>query len=155
MCQCGCRGWCTYWILLKYTQWDFEICATGVNQESGPLGRKFDPEEDSFYFEFKSKPRRIRPIVIESRGDWPAWADLACIRQWTHQIYPCPECNCPSNQLHDLENVTMCALLWEPYNEEAFHRDLNRHEIVVACGIDLIIFFCLSTSWLYFIFCVS
>jgi hypothetical protein len=135
LCQCGCRGWCTLYFLIYYTSWDFICGADGVGSQEFPFGVRFDPEDDASLCALRGQNLCVRLVVVEFRGDWPAWSDVSGIRQWGHKQYPCPTCDCPKSAIKDLTGVTLCSVPFETYDEDAFERDVAFHEIVAGLRI--------------------
>eukprot|EP00973_Karenia_brevis_P092801 12414182-Karenia_brevis.AAC.1 len=78
-CQCGCRGWCTYYPIQVALYWDMKGGAAGVYQELGPFKLDFG-EENKFCAKKAGRRMKVLIVCAEFRADWPAWASQAGIR---------------------------------------------------------------------------
>ena len=62
MCKCGCRGWCSIWVVL-YT--------LAQNLET------FSRVQFGVPFIF---------ALMDIKGDWPGWLELIGLRHWNHRL---------------------------------------------------------------------
>ena len=37
LCDCGCKGWCSYWVIFQWLHWNFVIMADGFHPGTDPL----------------------------------------------------------------------------------------------------------------------
>ena len=106
-CKCGCRGYCTLYPLL----WTIAADILYKCNEHRDIAR--------FVFCF-------------TKGDWPAFCEVACLRQWSHDHWPCFECQYDKREICDLSHFTECSQdegPWELYSAEDYTEDVNRCQI--------------------------
>ena len=126
MCQCGCRGWCTYFVLLLVVAWDLAACSKGrfntLNHLDEPLQgtcQKFQGMEMGFLL-----------CILDLMADWPAWCSWAGLRQWNHKVSPCPCCNISLNSMSSSDSVngiSVCAGPWSEYGSQEYEAELGQH----------------------------
>ena len=74
LCQCGCHGWCTLWVLLDLVKWDLNNAAKNSNPLKRHDGTDFD--EDSYWLNLHQTKPGFVLAVTEIRGDWLAIAEF-------------------------------------------------------------------------------
>ena len=130
MCQCGCRGWCTWFPIVLAIAWDLAACARGGHAD----GRNQFGQKDASLEAYAVLCFVI--AVIELRADWPAWAEVAGIRIWKHAIFPCPKCDMrlvaiTCNEL--IGQIKLNSQPWNGYTHEHYLQDIKKHS-VEACN---------------------
>lgn len=105
-CQCGCRGWCTLYPLLRAWVADLK------GLESGD----------------------VRYAVLDVMGDWPAFLQIFGLRYWSHAQHPCPLCRV--NQIEmckfNISGWTVDSMPFASYETDDYKADLQN--FVKACG---------------------
>ena len=69
-------------------------------------------------------------VVVEVRGDWPAWCDFACIRTWGHDRFPCPLCNCDQGHLGDMSCASFDSVAWDLYSLTEHQANVKQQKMV-------------------------
>lgn len=116
MCQCGCRGWCSWFPILLRISRDILLCALGESMDQGDLITV------SFLV-----------AILEMRSDWPAWTDFSGLRIWNHNRSPCPKCNIPRCLIASTTDwglVSLTQMPWEEYGQQQYLEDIEKHRIV-------------------------
>ena len=130
MCQCGCRGWCTWFPVLLAIAWDLAACAIGGHSSRCDQFGKIDGSLSAYAV------LAFCVAVVELRADWPAWAELAGIRRWKHKIHPCPKCDMPWIKIIAnayIGQVKLTSQPWNSYTHQHYLRDIKKH-LVEACN---------------------
>jgi hypothetical protein len=107
MCHCGCRGWCTLWPLL-------DAIVTDINGFQSEIARW------AFLF---------------TKGDWPAFTDIAGVRQWSHATWPCYECCCAKDEMKTMDFFQRSTIDDGPfatYTVDLWEEDRDRCRIDVC-----------------------
>ena len=73
ICRCGCRGWCTMFVIWSYIVWTLEACAEGFYPHHGVFGREFD-DEDEFRRALAGASLGFVAAVINIKSDMMEWA---------------------------------------------------------------------------------
>ena len=92
LCRCGCRGWCSLWVLLQMTAWSIEALAKGVwpsCRHDGSAWRDSDSERASK----AGQPVQLKAAVIYIKGDWAEYAHTFAFPAWSDGLRPCWACN--------------------------------------------------------------
>eukprot|EP00959_Pyramimonas_sp_CCMP1952_P460142 9479385-Pyramimonas_sp.AAC.1 len=70
-CSCGCKGWCTYWVIPRYLKWNLEALATGRRPQ---LRWNGDPVDDAHVLKQRIQEHGemlgFRAEVVWIKGDW-------------------------------------------------------------------------------------
>jgi hypothetical protein len=105
VCQCGCRGFCTYWPLHDAIRHDLENATDGTWSVTSHLQ---EPHvAGSREAERAGKPMGIVLAVCELRADMPGYTSPMGFRASGHARNPCCVCNVCKAGLGDLSNVTL------------------------------------------------
>ena len=107
-CQCGCRGWCTFFPLLM------AVCANLAGAAMGVV----NGEALGFHV-----------AVTDITADWPAWLLLTGLRYWNHAKHPCPKCDATLLGMLSLDNYTNDS---DPFNEFTHEQYI---EFIASCTI--------------------
>ena len=108
MCKCGCRGHCTMFPLMH---------ALVTNIRDSVLAN-------------------ATLAILFTKGDWPAFCDVAGVRQWSHDLYPCYECDLPKASITDpssLRNITLEGGSWAKYTAR------DHEENIARCSLDVLV----------------
>jgi hypothetical protein len=104
-CQCGCRGFCTYWPIHDAIRSDLESAAEGVWSVTSHLQ---EPHPDGSMEALRAgKPMGLVLAACELRADMPGYTGPLGFRASGHALNPCCVCNVCKAGLADLSNVTL------------------------------------------------
>ena len=131
MCQCSCKGWCTYWPLLHALQWDLNTLAQNCRPLLSHDGTPFVDGTD-MHRQAGQEYGFCAP-VIQVRGGWPPVAKFLCHRIWAHAIHPCLLCHIHKHQFQDLSmyNVSLNEAPWALFDAQGHVAEVARHVIQV------------------------
>lgn len=107
MCQCGCRGFCSYWPIHDALLNDLQSSADGRWSVVSHL-------QDPFPAGTKAHQRAGRPMglvlaLTELRADMPGYTGPLGFRASSHATHGCCICNVTKDNLCTLGNVTLDA----------------------------------------------
>ena len=83
-CTCGCRGWCSIWVILEHIRWQLMILEDGVRPLSG-----FDKGDVGAHHSISRLRAKhgdalgVRASVLWVKGDW-------AVANMVHQQIPSP-----------------------------------------------------------------
>ena len=125
-CRCGCRGWCTYYVLMRYVawqlanlrlgrrppkRWDNAEWSTGIHQD---LAGQFL----GFY---------CLPILL--RGDWLEFSTSLGFCSWSHKYHPCFDCFADCSTLALVPEVG--SIPWPLKTQSDYENACNDCEITI------------------------
>ena len=111
ICRCGCRGWCTMFVIWSYIVWTLEACAEGFYPHHGVFGREFD-DEDEFRRGLAGASLGFVAAVINIKSDMMEWATSLGMPSWADKANPCVFCYSSVESLHRLRGILAHSLPW-------------------------------------------
>eukprot|EP00959_Pyramimonas_sp_CCMP1952_P272388 5694953-Pyramimonas_sp.AAC.1 len=127
-CQCGCRGWCSIYPLLKGIAWQLGAMAAGKrpdrmhNDMAWPDGQA--PPEPELGF---------TACVLYIKGDWCEHARTLGLASWAQGHNPCQYCELGKSELHS------CAHQLGPDCPWPLRDDGDYERIVAACEVQVLL----------------
>jgi len=73
LCQCGCRGWCTFFVILVAVMWDMMHGACGSVATLDLFGKPFGANHPESLLALAGSAMSCILVLCEIRADWPAW----------------------------------------------------------------------------------
>ena len=91
-CQCGCRGWCSFFQFFNFTAWG--IACLGDKQHALERHDKTPWRVSDSQREAKAGGEIIiRCACLYLKGDWAEFANTCGLTQWGDGVRPCWKCN--------------------------------------------------------------
>ena len=130
LCNCGCHGRCTFFVVHMVAQYVFNAGAAGVHP---PLRHDGAPHHEQSRIDRAGRAIGIVLPVTEIRADWPALCTPCGFRSWNHNVHPCPVCDTPKRLLGHMAGVTCDGGFWEDWTEEDRRMEVSRltHTVLV------------------------
>lgn len=133
VCSCGCRGWCSSWVVLRYLKWCLECLATGVRPQSlytgdvAPLGH---PVHSRLV---KHGPGLgFRAAVCWLKGDWADANKTHGIPAVTSVNNPCPYCRCTKADMHvHYSSLSLLGMPFPSVKQGDYDIECRSREVVV------------------------
>ena len=75
--------------------------------------------------------------VCEIRGDWPALADMACVRTWSHKLHSCLCCKVPKALMSSISGYSLQSGPFDRVTSDDIADEIAAHKIV---GRDAMLF---------------
>jgi len=136
ICQCGCRGWCSFDALLRWLHWSFKALANA----SYPISRHDGPwTPDEAWRAAKGGQPILKPACcLQLKGDWLEFCERIGYFPCTSNIRPCLCCTCPKDLLYAIDGLSMTSMpeFWNPHTVVDWDVACSRCEIWV--DLDLI-----------------
>ena len=123
LCNCGCHGRCTYFVVHIVMQYFFNAGAVG---EHPPLRHDRTPHHEQSRIDKAGSVLGVVLPVTEIRADWPALCTPCGFRSWSHNVHPCNICDTPKRLLGSLAGVTCEGGFWEEWTEEDRRMEVSR-----------------------------
>lgn len=89
LCRCGCKGYCSIYVVLSMVEWSFFWMLQGLHPSSKHDG-PWSPEESRSLMAGRSLG--FRAVCVLLKGDWAEFASTLCFKSWSHHQHPCFRC---------------------------------------------------------------
>ena len=119
VCQCGCKGWCTYHEIFRFLSWSFEALALGKFPSRRHDGLPFGGSERT-RLEEANMPC-MRGAVVYIKGDWQEFSKTMAIPTWQSLTNPCFACWATKDELYSVGDLS--ALQSPQERKDANHYD--------------------------------
>ena len=135
-CQCGCRGWCSYYPLQLWLHWSVRAAAAGQFPEERPDGpwREGDDERR----QQAGTPLCMPAAVLFLKGDWAEFCERLGYFTPSTARRPCLCCSARRDTMMDPTGVSLLSMPW-PVNSdgdwERACRDCEKHVVVPDAGV--------------------
>ena len=96
ICDCGCKGWCTMFVLFQFLKWSIDHMAIGEFPEARHDGTALDSE---WRQELARTPMEIQVAILFIKTDLSELAHTFGLPQWNDGIRPCVFCNCHTGNM--------------------------------------------------------
>lgn len=130
VCQCGCRGWCTYYGLLSWLHWSFESMSSGLWPSTRHDGQPWD-DHDTDRRNHANKPFKQRGMLLRIKGDWEEFCMRLGFPSWQSGTRPCFCCAASGPDLYDVSSVSVLSLPFYLNQDSDYDRGCQRCEIWV------------------------
>ena len=98
-CNCGCRGWCSYWRLMTFLRWSINALATGSRPRLTCDGGIW-PDDELARRRLAGTPFGFKGAVCYVMGDWEGMVQFFSVTKWDANFHCCPFCDCTSQNKH-------------------------------------------------------
>ena len=90
LCRCGCKGWCSLYMLWTLLAWSFDCLAQGIwparRHDSCAFGSGDEGRES------KSGHTMMQGALLHAKGDWAEFAHTMALMSWSSFLHPCFRC---------------------------------------------------------------
>ena len=126
ICQCGCRGQCTWWPIQQFLKHEFNAAANGRW-----VGTRSD---NVAYGVVSARGRRAGKMgqviaVTEIRADWPEFTAPLGLRTSAHKLCGCPVCTATKEQMGNLDDYNLEG--GPAYELFDYHNEVAKHMVTV------------------------
>lgn len=110
-CRCGCRGWCTLYCIFAFVTWSLIALQRGgwpeVRHDNAQWG-EWDTARAVMHGSLG-----LRAIVLFLKADWSEFCSVLGLPTWSSTLAPCPLCNCTTDNMLNLVNMSLIELPWQ------------------------------------------
>jgi len=110
-CKCGCKGWCSLYVLFETLAWSFSCLAKGQWPSARPSGEAIPPE--SARGKKGGSPLGFVGALLEIRGDWSEFTHTLGLRDWSSKYFCCLYCDADRSSRFDLEGFNVRTSPWK------------------------------------------
>ena len=130
MCQCGCRGWCTFNVIFRLAAWSIMALADKAWPSERHDGSPFC-DSDSARAKKAGTPFMWRCACIYLKGDWAEYTHTFGFPAWNDSIRACFACaGCGPDMFVHAGN-TPESLRWSCNEQGSYDEACNRCEVKV------------------------
>ena len=127
-CQCGCRGWCTWYGLLAWLKWSFDCMGKKIWPESRHDRADWRWPQDEKRIHRAGTPLQHRGILLRLKGDWEEFCSRLGFPTWQSGSRPCFCCVAFGQSMFDVEGVSLASLTWRKTRDEDYSTACTRCE---------------------------
>ena len=132
VCNCGCRGWCTYYPILLWIAWCIECMAKGRFPDRRHDSTPFADLHDELRAVAASGALKHVSAVIKLKGDWAEFCERFGFPTWSSGMRPCFCCNGFGPELYSPIGVNLYSCPWRLNTEIDYDRACSACEIWVT-----------------------
>ena len=129
-CQCGCRGWCSFFAILQFLRWSLDALAVGFWPESRHDKKEWKPEDTNRKYK-GGDPLPFRACVVYIKGDWAEYATSLGFPSWQDSVRPCFGCCASGEDMYTPHGNSPMALRWACNGDHDYESACARCEIIV------------------------
>lgn len=107
MCHCGCRKWCSFWVVFQWLAWSFRALALGRNPAARHDDAPWESEDD--HRAAAAGARIPRGAVCLLKGDWSEFCNTLGFPTWQTNEHPCLFCRVRKERLYDISNFSVLS----------------------------------------------
>ena len=110
-CQCGCRGWCSYYHFFEAARWSLDALARGKFPTHRYDGAEFHPR-DVRRKSLAGGDMGVTAVCLYIKGDWAEYSTTLGLMSCQSNVRPCFECAGCGEDLYVCAGNTVDALRW-------------------------------------------
>ena len=130
LCQCGCRGWCSFWQLWQFLRWSAEALAAGRHPTTRHDGSPW-AASDSVRAVVAGLTFPWRAAFVWLKGDWAEFAYTWGFPSWASAQHPCLLCHCTKANMHLLEGYSPLGMPCAETTQEEYEAACRACELEV------------------------
>ena len=131
LCRCGCKGWCTYYVVHLIAAWSVEAMAAGKWPAQRHDGSDFT-FSDRHRARRAGQPFRTKVAVLYLKGDWAEYSHTLGLPTWQDGLRPCMKCAGCGLDLYIAAGNAQGCLRWRCNAAGDYEMAASRSEIKVT-----------------------
>jgi hypothetical protein len=137
ICQCGCSGWCSFYVMFLWLHWSFFSMADGTHPELTLFGQ-VRGVDDPIMAALAGTALLYSAAIIGIKCDWQELATTFGLSNWKTSLAPCALCMATVRNMYDDETLQVGEPCWEDVTTEMYSEECDRSEIIIVAGADLV-----------------
>lgn len=132
LCRCGCKGYCSLFVVLSFIEWGFEAMARGRCPEEQHTGEPWPAGVSRSAVAGEALGFRAACVIV--KGDWAEFASTLAFRAWNHHAHPCFRCCATGGPAGNIASHSGLSVLSEPWPQKGMDEleaACDRCEVVV------------------------
>ena len=125
ICKCGCRGWCSFFIVFKMLSW----CIAALAQGLFPLFDEYGQPLTGERLARAGLSLSCKGAILFVKGDWAEYAATVGFPNWNSLLNPCPLCDVTQERFVSLQGFNALDF---PFRKKGWQ---HYQDACVACEI--------------------
>ena len=130
VCDCGCRGWCTYSEVMRFLHWAF-ACMAAKRHPMERHDREGWGAADVVRASRAGTEMKMAHCIIRIKGDWAGFCEWLGLPTWQSNMRPCMCCAASGEDLYLPEGVSVLELPYHVNSDADYAAAAARCEIWV------------------------
>ena len=133
MCQCGCRHWCSLFVLFSWLNWSLMAAAAGEQPSVSWDNREYTMANDFIRSSTAGSLLLYIGCVCVIKGDWAEFCNTFGFSTWTTKIAPCYGCWATKDNYLDDQSFSKGHACWPDFTMQDYLDACNQceHDVVV------------------------
>lgn len=134
ICSCGCRGWCSLFIIFRLVRWTLEATAVGKWPASRHDCSRWI-SSDKLRAVLASQNLNFQGSPINIKTDWAEMTVSLGLTNWSSSSSPCPHCDATKESLYNFDQCSVLGHCWVDETAETYEVACSRCEYFVTLAI--------------------
>lgn len=135
VCKCGCRGWCSYWVLMNWLR----TCFVALGEGKWPMQRhdcKKWAHQDRLREAKAGSELSTRGVLVQLRGDWAEFCERLGLPTWQSSMRSCFVCSATHDKLFEFSTCTPISGPWHVNDHSDYENSCAscEHKVLVDAG---------------------
>lgn len=131
MCACGCRGWCSIYMMLEHFTWSLKSISSGIFPETRHDAAPWRAS-DADRALMGGEKMQMRGAIVYIKGDWSEYASTMGFPAWNDGLRPCFECAAAKEDFYRSHGHGTDTLAWPSNHMNDYDEACKRCEINVC-----------------------
>ena len=131
LCRCGCRGWCSLFIIWSKIAWSLHAMEEGKYPDRGPLGQVFDDDADAARLALAGREFGWKAALVLLKADLAEFATSVGLPSSAHHGHPCFLCFATIRDMYDARALSPLTTPCPLKTLDTYLADCVRCEIVI------------------------
>ena len=134
LCGCGCKGWCTFYVIFQWLHWSYMAMACGYYPSVDSVGNVFLDDLSSALAETELL---VLACLCGIKGDWSEFTSTFGFSNWKTLLSPCMLCWAIVLNMFDDQLLTLANDTWPQFTSDDYEMECRKHEITIIADRDL------------------
>ena len=112
MCRCGCAGWCSVFMVLRYLAWALNAAAMDTHPCTNHNGQPWPAGSRRAELAGQAFESQVVFALVQIECDWAEFCHTIGFPTWKSVRTPCFLCHCCAESLYQFVGVSLVRLPW-------------------------------------------
>ena len=132
LCRCGCRSWCTLFVVLEFLRWSFCAAMCGTYPSDRPDNKPWHSMQDDERMTLAGSFLSYVGCLIGIKGDWAEFAHTFAFANWAVKGNPCLHCWATAETLSNDDDLAVDNSPWDWVTAEDYDQSCRDCEIWIV-----------------------
>ena len=129
LCKCGCKGWCSLWVVFSWLAWSLGLMAEGVHAAVDWNGK---PIKGCIRQGLKGFKLLFAAALCAIKGEWLEFCSTFAFSNWQTRLSPCYGCWCTKANYLDDALLDADSLIWPDFTMQDYLDACTACEVLVT-----------------------